>query len=237
MRNRQRRVLAVVVLAVIGGALPAFANGPETGADPTVTLTVIPSDFLFDGQTVTVFGTGFPPNTQGTIRECGGTAAAPDCDQTVNVPFTTTAAGTIPTTSVTVKRIINTGSTTYNCGAQSCWLVATAGEKSSQHHIRMASAGTSIPGPTSSIPPTSSPPTSGPPTTVPPTTTPPTSIVPTTVPPTTILPTSIPLPTLPPTSGALCDGLRALRVVFPGLSGLFTILLQLFSCPPVATGG
>jgi hypothetical protein len=131
--------LALILLTLV---LPAFADTPQTGADPTVTLTVTPSTALADGQVVTVTGAGFPANTVGIIRECGGTAAAPQCDPTTTTPFVTTAAGTIAPTSFTVKRIVNTGATTFNCGVQSCALVATAGAKSSQHQIRMAGAGT-----------------------------------------------------------------------------------------------
>lgn len=156
-RSRRRGlVLAGLAVAVLLTVLPAFADTPETGTDPAVTLTVTPSDGLSDGQVVTVTGTGFPAGTAGTIRECGGTAAAPQCDLTVTAAFVTTANGTIPPTSVTVERIIDTGTTTFNCGVQSCMLLASAGGRASQHHIRMAGPGTSIP--SSSIPPTSLPP-------------------------------------------------------------------------------
>lgn len=147
--------LAGLVVAVLVGVLPAFGDTPETGSDPNVTLTVTPSDFLSDGQVVTVTGTGFAPNTAGTIRQCGGTIAAPQCDLTVTASFVTTASGEIPPTSVTVERIIDTGTTTFNCGVQACALVATAGDRTSQHHIRMAGAGTSVPT-TTTTPTTSS---------------------------------------------------------------------------------
>ena len=151
-RQQQCRWMVVIgiAVAVVAAITPAQADTPETGIDPTVTLTVTPSDGLSDGQTVTVTGTGFPPNTQGTINECGGTILMPQCDDLINVPFNTTANGDIPPTTVTLKRIVNTGSTTFNCGAQSCAVVARAGGKMSQHHIRMAGAGTSIPNPSSS---------------------------------------------------------------------------------------
>lgn len=144
-----------LAVAVVAAVVPAMADVPETGTDPNVTLTVTPADGLSDGQVVTVTGAGFPPNTSGTIRQCGGSVTAPQCDLTVSVPFVTTATGQIPPTSVTVERIIDTGTTTFNCGVQACALVATAGAASSQHHIRMAGAGTSVP-PSSSSSSTSS---------------------------------------------------------------------------------
>lgn len=138
-------VLAGWTAALLVAVLPASGDTPETGSDPNVTLTVTPSDALSDGQVVTVTGAGFPANTAGTIRQCGGSATPPTCDLTVNVAFVTTAAGDIPPTSVSVERIIDTGTTTFNCGVQACALVATAGGRTSQHHVRMAGAGTSVP--------------------------------------------------------------------------------------------
>ena len=210
---RSSLVLAGLAMTMLLAVLPAFADTPETGTDQSATLTVTPSDGLSDGQVVTVTGTEFPPNTAGVIRECGGTVAAPQCDLTVTATFVTTPAGDIPPTNVTVERIIDTGFTTFNCGAQSCALVASAGGRTSQHHISMAGAGTS------SIPPTS----------IPPTSIPPTSVLPTTVPSTSIPPTSIPAgPEL------VCTVLRVLLEPFPFLRGLITSLLSVFGCP--ATG-
>jgi hypothetical protein len=194
---------ALVLLAVV----PAFGDTPETGADPSVTLTVTPSDGLSDGQTVVVTGTQFPPNSVGVIRECGGSAAVPECDLSVTVPFTTTATGDIPPTSVTVTRIIHTGTTTFNCGAQSCALVATAGGRTSQHHIRMASAGTSVP--SSSVPPTL-------------------------VPPTLVPPIAFPPGAGVPGPEFVCTLLRSLIQPFPFLQGLLTDVLALLSCPVTA---
>lgn len=155
-RRRWRGSVALggLAVALCLAVLPALADTPESGLDPNVTLTVTPSDFLTDGQVVTVTGAGFTPNTAGTTRECGGTVAAPQCDLTVMASFVTTASGEIPPTSVTVERIIDTGTTTFNCGVQACALVATAGERTSQHHIRMAGAGTSVPTTTSTTAPT-----------------------------------------------------------------------------------
>lgn len=219
-RRQLRRTLAVAVLlvGVVLAILPASAETPETGVDPSVTLTVSPSDALSDGQTVTVTGSGFPPNTAGIIRECGGTVAAPQCDLSLVVPFVTTPTGDIPPTSVTVKRIVEAGTTTFNCGVQACALVATAGERTSQHHIRMASAGTVLP---TSVPPTSVPPTSVPPTTVPPTSVPPTSVPTTMVPPTSV----------PPVTDLVCPLLRGLLDPLAFLSELISSLLALLGCP------
>ena len=61
--------LAVAVLVFV---LPAFADTPESGSDPSVTLAVAPNDFVGSGQTVSVTGAGFPANTPGVIRQCGG---------------------------------------------------------------------------------------------------------------------------------------------------------------------
>ena len=91
-------------------------------------------------------GTGFPANTSGLIRECGGSVAAPECDTILSGFFITTATGDFPPTPMTVNRVITTfGSTTYNCSVQACALVADAGGKSSRHHISFAGAGTSHP--------------------------------------------------------------------------------------------
>ena len=145
LRDRRRRLgVAGIVLALLALMLPAFADAPQTGINASVTLTVSPSTGLADGQRVTVTGTGFPAGTVGTIRQCGGTAAAPQCDLTTTTPFVTTAAGAIPPTAFAVKRIVNTGATTFNCGVQACALVATAGTKSSQHQVVMAGAGTVV---------------------------------------------------------------------------------------------
>ena len=200
--------LAAVMLVAV---LPAFADAPETGSDPVVTLTVTPSDFLSDGQAVTVTGTGFTPNTPGTIRQCAGPVTAPQCDPTVTASFVTTATGDVPPTSVTVERIINTGATTFNCGVQTCALVATAGDRTSQHHIRMTGAGTSVP--------TSSTSTSI--ATVPP----PGSVPPASNPPVTFTPVL-------PMAQLVCSILQALVEPFPFLRDLFTSLLGLFGCPP-----
>ena len=137
----RRLGIGVLALALLTIVLPAFAHTPETGIDASVTLTASPSTDLADGQLVTVTGTGFAPSTTGTIRQCGGTVTAPECDPTTTA-FVTTAAGVIPPTAVAVKRIVNTGATTSNCAVQACALVATAGAKSSLHQIRMAGAGT-----------------------------------------------------------------------------------------------
>lgn len=146
-----------IVLVLLALMLPAFADTPQTGIDPSVTLTVSPSTGLADGQGVTVTGSGFPGNTVGIMRQCGGAVAA-QCDLTTTTPFFTTAAGAIPPTAFAVKRIVNTGATTFNCGVQACAIVATAGAKSSQHSVRMASAGTVLTSSstTSSVPSVSS---------------------------------------------------------------------------------
>ena len=146
----RRAILVAGVVALLAMVLPAFGDTPESGPDPNVTVTVTPDDFLSPGQTVTVTGAGFPPNTPGVIRQCGGTAAAPQCDLDVAGTFTTTSSGEIPPTEVTVERTIDTGTTTFNCSVQSCWLVATAGGTTSQHHVRFAGAGTLVPSTSSS---------------------------------------------------------------------------------------
>lgn len=192
---RSRIVLVALAIVVVAG-YPSLADTPESGTDPSATLTVTPSDALSDGQTVTVTGSGFPPSTGGVIRQCGGSAADPQCDVGLVVPFVTTATGDIPPTPVTVRRIVNTGTTTFNCGIQYCALVATAGGMSSQHHVRMAGAGTVVP--------TSTPP-------------PPTTIRP---PPTTIPP----LPTGNPICDALAVVLESFPFLRELLASLFTLL-------------
>lgn len=44
--------------------------------------------------------------------------AGPQCDLPVAATFVTTATGRIPATNVTVKRIVDTGTSTFNCGVQ-----------------------------------------------------------------------------------------------------------------------
>ncbi len=143
--GRRRAALAGLVLSLFVVVLPAFGDTPESGPDPNVTLTVTPDDLLADGQTVMVTGTGFPPNTAGTIRQCGVVAGVPQCDADVAATFTTGPSGEIPPTAVVVTRIVDTGTTTFNCGVQACVLVATAGDRSSQHGVRILGAGTLLP--------------------------------------------------------------------------------------------
>ncbi len=144
--RRRGLVVAGLVVALLAVVIPAFGDTPESGPDPNVTLTVTPDDFLgAPEQNVTVTGTGFPPNTPGVIRQCGGTAGAPQCDPDPVGSFVAGASGQLPPTAVTVVRTIDTGTTTFNCGVQMCFLVATAGTASSQHHIRFAGAGTIVP--------------------------------------------------------------------------------------------
>ena len=123
------------------------------------------------------------------------------------------------------RRNINTGSTTFNCGAQQCFFVATAGTAASQHHISILGAGTSsaIDGPTSTSPTTSA-------------TTVPTSD--TTVATATTIPASstVPAPTTTtaiPQAGLLCDLLGALPgALRRALGGFLDGLMDLFNCPP-----
>ena len=226
--SRRGLFVAGLAVAVLVAVLPAWAHTPETGLDPNVTLTVTPADGLSDGQTVTATGTGFAPNSSGLIRQCGGSVAAPECDTTIAATFITTATGAMPPTPVTVRRIITTWTTSFNCSTQACALVATAAG-STRHHIGFASAGT-----VSSTTPTSSVPTTFVPTTFVPTTFVPTTVSPTTAVPTTFGPTTIPpSTTVPPTGNLVCDILMALRGVLGGiLSGLIDGLLAFFGCPP-----
>ena len=46
---------------------------------------------------------------------------------------------------MTAERIVDTGTTTFNCGVQQCFLVASAGGRTSQHHLSIAGAGTLVP--------------------------------------------------------------------------------------------
>ena len=226
-----RQGLFVVGLAatLVVAGLPAAADTPETGLDPNVTLSVNPDDGLSDGQTVTVTGTGFAPNAAGLIRQCAGSVALPECDTVVSGIFFTDGSGVIPPSPMTVKRVITTFTTTYNCGISACALVATAGGKSSRHHISFAGAGT--------VPPTSSPTTVPGVTTVPPTTAPQQTTVPgvTTIPP----PTTVPPTTIqPPQENILCAIIRALGQALPSLlGGLADGLLRLLGCAPLAPAG
>ena len=206
-----------VAMAVLIAVVPAFGDTPESGPDPSVTLTVTPDDQLANGQTVTVTGTGFPPNSAGVIRQCGGSAAAPQCEPGIAAAFLTTSAGDIPPTSVTVERIVDTGTTTFNCGVQQCFLVATAGGRTAQHHISILGAGTVVPTSTSSTS-TSTTVTSS-------TSTSSTS---------TSTSTSSTTTTLPATAfDQVCRVLRALLVPFPFLGQLVGSLLAVLRCAPV----
>jgi hypothetical protein len=214
---RRGLLVTVVAGAVLASGLPASANGPESGADPSVTMTVSPSDNLLDGQSVYATGSGWPTFADGIIRQCGITAAGPQCDQAVAGQFKTGAAPVLPKTLVQVKRYVNTGTTTFNCGVQACALVATAGGKTSQHHIAILGAGTS-----SSI-------DEGPATTA--------GTMDTTT--STSPATTVPSPTTtvagPGTAGLVCNLLTGLRGILGGLlAGLFDSLLTFFGCPPVA---
>ncbi len=205
-------VAGLAAVVVVAG-LPAGADSPEFGADPNVKLTVSPSDGLTDGQTVMVSGTGFGANSAGLIRECGGSAAVPECDTTLSGIFFTDANGAFPPSPMTVNRVITSFVTSFNCGAQACALVADAGGKSSRHHISFAGAGTV--GPTSSTSPTSTSSTS---------TIPPGSTVPTTLPP------SSPTTTTPlgPIVNLLC---AILQPVSDLLGGLLDGLTAALGCP------
>jgi len=227
---RQGLFVVGLAAALFVAGLPAGADSPETGLDPNVTLSVNPDDGLSDGQTVTVTGTGFAPNAAGLIRECAGSVALPECDTVVSGIFFTDASGVIPPSPMTVKRVITTFTTTYNCGISACALVATAGGKSSRHHISFAAAGT--------VPPTSSPTTVPGVTTVPPTTAPQQTTIPgvTTIPP----PTTLPPPTTiaPPQENILCAIIRALGQALPSLlGGLADGLLRLLGCAPLGPAG
>jgi hypothetical protein len=215
-----------LAVAVLLAGLPAGADAPEHGLDPTVSLTVTPDDALGDGQSVMVTGTGFPPHASGLIRECGGSVAVPDCDLTLSGGFLTDGNGNIPPSPMSVDRVISNFTSSYNCGVQACFLVADAGGKSSRHHISFAGAGT--------VPPSST-------TTSSPTTTPPTTIGGgTTVPPQTTVPgaTTVPAGSTPATTvpeNLLCVIIRGLGQALPGLVGtLADALLRLLGCAPLA---
>ncbi len=217
---RRGLFVAGLAAALLVGGLPAGADGPESGLDPSVTLTVNPDDNLTDGQSVMVSGAGFPANVPGLIRECGGSVAAPACDTVVSGIFLTGGDGTFPPTPMTVNRVITTfASTTFNCGVQACAIVADAGGKSSRHHITFAGAGTVIP--------TTSPTTGPPPTTAPPATTIPGA---TTLPPPTTVPpvTTVPPPTTIPITNLLCALLQPISNL---LGGILNGLLAALGCP------
>ena len=201
--------MAGLAVAVLVFVLPAFADTPEFGSDPSVTLTVTPDDFVGNGQTVLVTGAGFPANTPGVIRQCGGPPAAPQCDADIAATFVTTATGDIPPTPVTAERIVDTGTTTFNCGVQQCFLVASAGGRTSQHHLSIAGAGTLVPTSTSSSTTTT--------TTSPSTTT------------TTTIPATVPIPG----ANLVCPLLQSFLGSFPFLSGLIGGLLAVFGCGAV----
>lgn len=226
--RRRGAVVAGLAVAFLVAVMPALADMPETGANPGVTLTVTPDDLLSVGQAVTVTGTGFPANQGGVIRQCGGSISAPQCDASVAGTFVTTATGEIPATSVAVKRLIDTGTTTFNCGVQACALVATAGDRTSQHHISILGAGTIVPSSTTTSTSTTSPSVTS------------TSTIPTTTVPlsTTTIPsaTTIPTPTTtlvpPPVPTPVCDLLQTLLETFPFLRGALDAVLTLLGCSP-----
>lgn len=220
---------AGLMVALLGAVLPAWADGPESGADPSITLTVTPSQGLADGQRVTVTGAGFPADEAGIIRQCAVSTAGPECDTIVSGIFITNEGGRITPTQMTVQRIIYTLTTTYNCSTQACALVADAGGKSSRHPIRIAGAGT-VPDPATI---TGTPTTVVIPTTVVTPTTVPTPTTATSIPITTVAsPTSTtPSTILAPAPNVICAVVAAVSRL---LGGLLDGLLLVLGCPPTA---
>jgi hypothetical protein len=225
--SRRGLVLAGLAVALVAaglaGGLPASAHTPETGSDPSVTLTVTPSDNVSEGAIVTVTGFGFPTFTDGVIRQCAGTVGSLQCDPAVVGNFKTASTHNLPPTLVPVRRYINGGAT--NCGVEACALQATAGDKVSQHHVSILGAGTSLPPPPSSSTTAAPPP---PPTTIPPppSTIPPGSSIPPPPPPTTSVPPTIP--------NLLCAILGPISRL---LGGLLDGLLVALGCPPPTPPG
>ncbi|MEA2686268.1 MAG: Neocarzinostatin family [Actinomycetota bacterium] len=158
---RRALVLAGLAVATLVATLPAGADAPETGDDPSVSISVSPSDGLSDNVTVTVTGSGFPAGVAGLLRLCAGTASAPACDTTRSGIFFTDPTGHIPPSPLSVTRIITTiGGGTFNCGVSPCGVIATAGGKTSRHHVSFLGAGTLPPSSTTpttagTIPPSS----------------------------------------------------------------------------------
>jgi hypothetical protein len=219
-------VLVGLVVAVLVAGLPARADTPETGADPSVTLTVTPDDGVSDGTTVTVTGTGFPANASGMVRQCAGSVAAPECDTYVAANFIAGSNGAFAPILIQAQRTIHTFTVTHDCSAEACAMVAEAGGRSTRHHISILAPGMTVP-PTTSPPITSAPTTIAESTTVAPTTT-------TATPPTSTAPPATGLPQAP-AENVLCAILRAVGELLPGLlGGIVNGLLNLLGCAPLA---
>ncbi len=109
--NRRRAVFVLLVAIVVGTIAGASADTPEPSpTSPGVFLNVTPSDNLTDDQTVTVSGTGFPPNNpNGQIFQC----AEGFCRQPRIGTFETDSAGNF-TTTVSVVTVYTNNIVTYD---------------------------------------------------------------------------------------------------------------------------
>jgi hypothetical protein len=208
-------LVAGLVVALVAMAVPAGADGTEWGTDPFVFMNVTPDDALSDGQPVTVEAGPFPLHALVGIHQCVGSAFSPQCDPMVLTVADAGTTGNIGPLSVTVRRIINVGGTTVNCGIDPCALMAFPNRGSAtRHHISFAGAGTVVPPSSSS--------TSVGPSTTGVSTTSTTAVIGTTS-------TSTTTTLLPPPVNILCDILRAVSNL---LGGLLDGLLVLLNCPP-----
>ena len=119
MRRIRGSVFAfVLVLGVM--TIPGVAAGdPVLVLDPAASFTA--------NQTVSVTGNGFPATTSVLLVECLASGTTSDgCDWSTRV-FTagTDAAGFLPQTTVSLKRILASADGIYDCAVDGCVLVAS----------------------------------------------------------------------------------------------------------------
>lgn len=127
VRARRFRLGAATAgaVAAVGAAVLAFAAPASAAAS----ITVTPSSGLSDGQTVTVKGTGFAPNTQVLVLECPANATGSNGGSVCDVNDgkignnSSDASGNF-TTTLTVKV---KPSSSVDCTKQACVIQAHEG--------------------------------------------------------------------------------------------------------------
>jgi Neocarzinostatin family len=112
----RRHLLALPVVAA-AATLAACHGGPH--------VTVTPATDLVDGQTVTVRGSGYSPNSSLGIVQCvAGADSIDDCDGRTAHSFSADQAGNYRQ-SLTVHRVIRHNGTETDCTAPDSCIVAS----------------------------------------------------------------------------------------------------------------
>jgi hypothetical protein len=116
-----------------GSFVSGFGSGSGSGSGsstcgPTI-LTALPNSGLIDGQTVSVTGTGFGPNSQVYVDECKLGAGLAGCDESDELEVGTNGSGSF-STSYTVSRLLQLSAKNeydeknFNCAPSHCFLGA-----------------------------------------------------------------------------------------------------------------